>query len=383
MTSLHGFRLAAALLLPLCSIVGRSSAQQSVTADSAFSVIAYVIGDMREVDKHHPEQLTHVNYCFLHLHDGELWAGREWDSASIAHLVSLKSTCPRLKVILSLGGWGGCAPCSDAFSSAEGIEKFTRSAVALLERHHADGLDLDWEFPAIAGYPGHRYADSDRRNFTLLIRSLRKAFGTKYELSFAAGGFSEFLEKSIDWRDVVPLVDKVNLMNYDLVNGFSTWTGHHTALYSTPGQVESTDHAVRFLDSLGIDPRKIVIGAAFYARTWAGVDSTNNGLFRPGKFQSYIGFAEFPKYLGEANGFVSHWDSVACAPYAYNPEKKVFATYDNRESIRMKTEYALKHGLGGIMFWQLMSDQREGGLLQTIQNTKESSRVTRPPSPDR
>jgi len=366
------FRFGATPLLLALLLTGRSPAQQPVAAESSFSVIAYVIGDMREVDRHHPEQLTHVNYCFLHVHDGQLWAGREWDSVSIAHLVSLKSKYPGLKVILSLGGWGGCAPCSDDFSTDEGREKFTRSAVALLEHHHADGLDLDWEYPAIEGYPGHRYADADRLNFTLLIRSLRNAFGTRFELSFAAGGFSQFLEKSVDWREVVPLVDKVNLMNYDLVNGFSTWTGHHTALYSTPRQIESTDHAIRYLDSLGIDRRKLIIGAAFYARTWSNVDSTDNGLFRPGKFQSYIGFAEFPRHLGEANGFAPHWDSVASAPYAYNAEKRVFATYDNRESLRLKTEYALKLGLGGIMFWQLMSDQREEGLLQTIQTTRES-----------
>jgi chitinase len=340
------------------------------SADTSFSVIAYVIGDMKEVDHHHPEQLTHIIYCFLHLHDGGLFVRSERDSVSIAHLVSLKNQYPRLKVILSLGGWGGCAPCSEAFSTAAGRDRFVLSVVSVLQTHKADGIDLDWEFPAIEGYPGHRYDDADRHNFTLLIEALRRAFGTRYELSFAAGGFSQFLEKSVEWRKVMPLVDKVNLMNYDLVNGYSTWTGHHTALYSTPEQIESTDHAIRFLDSLGVDRRKLVIGAAFYARVWANVDSANRGLYRPGKFHAYIGFTDFPGYFGAENGFVAYWDSVAQAPYSYNPDAQLFATYDDRESVRLKTEYALRWGLGGIMFWQLNSDRREDGLLETIQKTR-------------
>jgi chitinase len=358
----------------LVALAGFAQSPPSSPTDTSFSVIAYVHGDMNEVDRRHPEQLSHAIYCFLHLRNGELAVWGQRDSASIAHLVSLKKQYPRLKVILSLGGWGGCAPCSEAFSTDAGRERFVRSVVAVLDHHRADGLDLDWEFPAIEGYPGHRYGPEDRRNFTLLVAALRLAFGAKYELSFAAGGFSQFLQHSVEWREVVPLVDKINLMSYDLVNGNSTWTGHHTSLYSTRQQVESMDHAIRFLDSLGVDRRKLIIGAAFYARVWSDVDSTNHGLYRPGKFHAYVGYSDFPKYLGADNGFVSYWDSVASAPYSYNPDERQFATYDNRESVRLKTEYALSLGLGGIMFWQLTSDLAEDGLLQMIHQTRDRFR---------
>src|SRR5690349_22776137 len=71
-------------------------------------------------------------------------------------------------------------------------------------------------------------------NFTLLIQALRTTLGDKYEISFAAGGFTKFLTQSIEWNAVMPFVDRVNLMTYDLINGYSTVTGHHTPLYSTP-----------------------------------------------------------------------------------------------------------------------------------------------------
>ncbi len=61
-------------------------------------------------------------------------------------------------------------------------------------------------------------------------------------------------------------------------------TGHHTALYSRPEQVESTDNAIRWLDSAGVPLKKVAIGMAFYARIFQGVDSIHNGLYRPCTF---------------------------------------------------------------------------------------------------
>jgi len=158
-------------------------------------------------------------------------------------------------------------------------------------------------------------------------------------------------------------------MNYDLVNGYSTVTGHHTPLYSTPGQMESTDYAVRFLDSLGVPPEKIVIGAAFYARVWEDVKPVNNGLFQEGKFTSYVRFNQFDEVFGTGGSFTTYWDSTARAPYAYDSTNRLFATFDDRRSVALKTEYAMNRGLGGIMFWELTGDLREDGLLTTMANT--------------
>jgi chitinase len=333
-----------------------------------FAVIAYVNGAMSEVDKYRVEELTHINYSFLHLRGNTLGLRPNRDSAGIAHLVSLKSRNPRLKVILSVGGWGGCETCSEVFSTNQGRKEFAESARGLLERFRADGIDLDWEYPAIEGYPGHRFSPGDRRNFTLLVKELRTVLTDKYELSFAAGGLQDFLEHSVEWDQVAPLVDRINLMTYDLVNGNSTRTGHHTPLFSTTGQRESADYDVRFLDSLGVPRRKIIIGAAFYARVWGDVGEANNGLYQPGQFKAYVRYRDFDKTFGNDVESGSRWDSLAQAPYRYDSTKKLFATFDNQRSIRLKTGYALKNGMGGIMFWELSGDKYEGGLLDAIGN---------------
>jgi chitinase len=276
-----------------------------------------------------------------------------------------------LKVILSLGGWGGCKTCSEVFSTAQGREEFASSVKELADYFHTDGIDLDWEYPAIAGYPGHRFVPEDRPNFTALVVALRKALGKNQEISFAAGGFTTFLEQSIEWKKVIPLVDRVNLMTYDLINGNSTVTGHHTGLYSTPQQQESTDHAVHYLDSIGVPRNKMVIGAAFYARIFENVASVNDGLYQSTKFLRGVPYKNFESSFPPDSGFVYHWDPVAMAPWLYNPEKKWFVTFDDTTSMRHKTEYTIAKKLNGIMFWQLAEDKFQGGLLDVIYATKQ------------
>ncbi len=162
------------------------------------------------------------------------------------------------------------------------------------------------------------------------------------------------------------MVDYVNLMNYDLVGGYAKVTGHHTALYSTPQQKESTDHCVQWLLNNGVDSRKLILGAAFYSRVWENVENTNNGLYQAGKFKDFIGY---DKFLTRVANYTMYWDSVAQAPYAYNASEKLYATFDDKRSMALKTKYVMQHKLGGIMFWQLGHDLANGGLLDTINET--------------
>ncbi|MCC6395902.1 MAG: glycoside hydrolase [Bacteroidetes bacterium] len=315
------------LLSPLPSCTGQTVRRPAI--------IAYVHGGATDIEKYRIEELTHLNYCFLHLNGTKLTVDNSADSAEIHRMVALKSRNPGLKVNLSFGGWGGCEPCSDTFSSPEARHDFAQSTKELLQFFGADGVDLDWEYPAIEGYPGHRFAPEDKRNFTALVTELRAVLGTDYEVSFAAGGFPAYLREAVEWDLVIPLVDWVNVMTYDLVNGYSTTTGHHTALFSTPGQLESTDYAVRLLDSLGVPRRKIVIGAAFYARVWEEVDGSNNGLFQEGKFKRYVRFRQLDAFLDSEGTFTVFWDSTAQAPYAYDPANRLYATFDDRRSVSL------------------------------------------------
>ena len=340
-----------------------------------FAVIAYYFGGPEQVDSVAAEKLTHIIFSFCHLKGNTLQVDNSRDATTITNLVALKKRNPGLKVMLSLGGWGGCESCSDVFSTPAGRQAFSQSVLALSKFFKSDGIDLDWEYPAIEGYPGHKFVEDDRKNFTELVRELRKTLGKNYEISFAAGGFQKFLDESVSWKEVMPEVDRVNLMTYDLVNGYSTVTGHHTALYSTPNQKESADNAVKYLIKLGIPANKLVIGAAFYGRMWENVPPQQNGLYQTGKFKTGVNYKKIITAVTKENGFSTFWDEAAKAPYAYNAAAQLFITFDDKRSMELKTKYVADHHLNGIMFWEINNDARTNGLLDAIDGIKKKYKV--------
>ena len=340
--------------------------QLNCSAQSDYKIIAYCTGNFETIQQYPIQKLTHIIYSFLKLQNDTLTFHNEQQKQTLQQLVTLKKTFPNLKIMVSVGGWGGCAPCSELFSSDEHRKNFAKSVVTLFKEYNIDGLDLDWEYPAIEGYPGHLFQESDKENFTALIKTLRNAFGNNYLLSFAAGGFTKYLEQSVDWNAVLPEVDFVNLMTYDLVGGYSPVTGHHTPLKSYMQEQESTEKCMEWLIDKKADANKLIIGAAFYARVWEHVNADNNGLYQAGIFKQGVAYKDFETYFSDTSGYKYYWDKKAKAPYAYNESKKLFATFDNAHSIAEKTKFVRRKKLGGIMFWELIQDKTTGGLVDEI-----------------
>ncbi len=351
------------ILLPLFFIAVTHLCGQS---GNQHKIIAYYTGNGETIQQYPVEKLTHIIFSFLKIQNDTLTFHNENQRKTLQQLVQLKSKNPQLKIMVSIGGWGGCAPCSELFSSAAHRNTFAKTTVALFRQYNIDGIDLDWEYPVIEGYPGHKYAIADKTNFTALVKNLRQEMGDKFLLSFAAGGFISYLEKSIDWNEVVPMVDFINLMTYDLVNGNSTVTGHHTQLKSyIPGQ-ETTETCVNWLLNKNVPADKLIIGAAFYARVWENVADRNQGLYQQGKFKYSLPYKNFSTFFSDSSGFIYHWDKKAKAPFQYNPQKKLFATFDDKRSIGEKSKFIRKKKLGGIMFWELSEDLPVNGLVDEI-----------------
>ncbi|MEK6782254.1 MAG: glycoside hydrolase family 18 protein [Bacteroidota bacterium] len=350
-------------VLSLSLLLMVSTSLLSAQSQKELNIIAYYAGGPEQVDSLPAEKLTHIIFSFCHLTGNTLTVDNGRDSLTIDKLVGLKKRNQKLKIILSLGGWGGCKTCSEVFSTDGARKEFSQSVLELNRYFHSDGLDLDWEYPTIEGYPDHSYKPTDKPNFTALVKELRKTFGTLYELSFAAGGFQKFMEESVDWDAVMKNVDRVNIMSYDLINGYSTITGHHTALYSNSLQKESTDNAVQYLIKIGVPRNKMVIGAAFYARVWENVSEVKNGLYQTGNFKMGINYKDFPSKLA---GFQLYWDETSKAPYGYNASQKLFATFDDKQSVSEKTKYVIDQELDGIMFWEISHDTYNDGLVDCI-----------------
>jgi chitinase len=352
--------------LLVCLLTVTNSTAQPGKPQQQMLVIAYYSGNATEIDRYEIDKLTHIIYSFVLLRGNQLHVSPAAGSI-LRKLVSLKTKQPQLKIQIAFGGWGGCKTCPAIFSTEKGRNEFAGSVKAVLTKYQLDGIDIDWEYPAVQGPIGHPFSPADTKNFTLLMQALRHTLGNEKEISFAAGGFSEFLEKAVEWKKVIPFVNRIHLMSYDLVNRYSLHTGHHTPLYPNSFQKESVDNAIRFFDSLDLPRSKVVIGAAFYARVYS---AQNKGLGQPGAFRRFYPFKNYEATFSASNGYETSWDEQAKAPWSYSAGKKLYATYDNKRSVQLKTQYALDKKLGGIMFWELRQDLTRNGLLHAIYEAK-------------
>jgi chitinase len=126
---------------------------------------------------------------------------------------------------------------------------------------------------------------------------------------------------------------------------------------------------VTFLISEGVDPKQIVIGAAFYGRAWKGVPPVNHGLYQlsRGLHIGWSAYHHIRKTFEPDTNYVRFWDEKAKAPFMYNERDSIMISYDDTVSVALKTRYAMDRQLGGIMFWELGNDTKErGSLLDAI-----------------
>jgi hypothetical protein len=65
-----------------------------------------------------------------------------------------------------------------------------------------------------------------------------------------------------------------------------------------------------------------------------------------------------------------HYDTIAQAPWLYDPVNNIFHTYENEQSIRVKCTYIINNNLGGICISNVSGDAPLGGnlLTSTIQS---------------
>ncbi len=341
------------------------------------------------------DKLTHLNYAFANVSEaGEVILSDEWGDTqapfpgddenapllgNFHQLQLLKQAHPNLQIMISVGGWTQSAHFSDAALTPESRAKFARSAVDFVTKYGFDGVDLDWEYPTGGGQDGNSERPEDPANFALLLTELRTQLNTQgakdghvYLLTIALGAEARAYEP-LDWAKIVPQLDWVNVMTYDMAGDWSALTGFNAPLYPTPTDPPnsiSTDTVLRALVALGVPADRLVMGVPFYGRGWLGVGSANNGLHQPfaslapgtwelGNFD-YTDLTDH--YLGSFQRF---WDADAQVPWLYSPEKQIMISYEDPESLAARARYVRANGFGGLMIWELSID-RSGALLSAI-----------------
>ncbi|WP_420400899.1 glycoside hydrolase family 18 protein [Flagellimonas sp.] len=380
-------------ILAVILAVGLVGCSEPLEETDSIVVMGYYVPEADyQPDQLPLDQLTHIIFSFTNVIDGEMKFRNAESGEKLKALVAQREKHPHIKVMIACGGWGADG-FSDMAHTPENRKKFVESAVAFNKAYALDGLDMDWEYPAIPA-AGTGARPEDKQNFTLLMKELREGLNTldrKQTLTFASAGWQRYYN-NVELLEVMKHVDYMNIMTYDQVGGSSPFTGHHTPLgliteadvketfaweYMNERREQLRERGITSLDprsaerivdyclQQGVKAEQMVIGSAFYGRAWKGVPPTNNGLYQSNT-GAHIGWSAYRQIRSEFEPdtqYKRYWDPIAKAPYLYNATDSIFISYDDTVSVRLKTEYALQKQLGGIMFWQLGNDTKDSNSL--------------------
>ena len=329
----------AAALGVLVSCGSVKSGEDAIAASRDSKVVVAYVTSWSEVMPD-PQYMTHINYAFGHVN--ESFNGVKIDNEErLRQIVDLRKQKPELKVLLSIGGWG-----SGRFSEMAANDEYRRAFAAdcdrVVKEFALDGIDIDWEYPT-SSMANISSSPDDTENFTLLMQDIRAAIGNEKELTLATVASARY----IDFKAILPSVDFVNIMAYDMASA----PKHHSALYPSghSGDITS-DGAVTAHLKAGVPPSKLVMGMPFYGRGGDG----------------YPSFQDYNKVGNTDTQYTEKWDEVAQVPYLADKNDTLVFGFENPRSLAIKCQYILDKDLLGGMYWDYSGDNEQGDLRRTV-----------------
>lgn len=205
------------------------------------------------------------------------------------------------------------------------------------------------------------------------MQALRDALGQNRIVSLAAGA-GDYFVRDTEMDKVAEIVDYVQLMTYDMRNGATTQAGHHAALGASNGDDDktSTRYIVDLFHSAGVPLRKLIVGVAFYGRSFSGVPNVNNGLLQPAGSVGEYGpeYKDLTEEFRRAGNFIEYWDADAEASYLWNGSD--FISFESPEAVRRKCVYTKEKGLLGVMYWEHAADTTREllGVIASVMQDK-------------
>ncbi len=213
-----------------------------------------------------------------------------------------------VKCMISIGGVNNSYAFPGIASGAR--QAFASNIKSILDQNNVDGVDIDWEFPANA---------QDSANFTLLLKAIRSAIGSKLiSVDVAPDG-----EKA-QWisRSATAIPDFWNVMAYDYTGDFAgSLIGQH-APYN------KATVAMNYWRAKGAPKNTIIMGVPFYGKD----------------FNAGGGAVSYSQIIGGNPGLSNDADSVGRT------------WFNGVTTITKKATYVAQQSYGGIMVWEVAQD---------------------------
>lgn len=289
---------------------------------------------------------------------------------NFAAVAKLKEQQPDLKVMISVGGWSHSKHISNVLADPQKMQNLLTSWQGLVDQYGFDGLELDWQYPISGGALDNSNNKQDLENLLGFAKAY-KAQCSQCILSVTLGAGSHVrkgwpflqLKNHIDWF----------ILHASAFNGsWSNSTGHISPLFATQQQPRlSIDSAVQQLLNSGLPNEQLILQVSTIGTMWQGVANINNGLYQSASKEKPFGTWD-NAHTG-ATGNVAYreiidkdlqwqklWDEQARVSALYNAQNQQFISYESIRSLNEKLAYIERLQLGGIGFWDIEGDSKQG-----------------------
>ncbi|KAI9346256.1 glycoside hydrolase superfamily [Obelidium mucronatum] len=303
--------LVAVLLTSLAAAAGENSTVASRAASFKFrpfttpGVIGYWTNwspysrPQNTIDKLDLTGFTAINYAFVNVDaSGNLVTfDGAMDDQWIAKFNGLRSKYPKLRTIVSLGGWSGSMHFSTVAKSASLTKTFVKNVHKFLDEKGFDGVDIDWEYPTGGGIECNSKDPNDALNLVNLLKALRKELGKSRSISLAVSAETKYyVDKSGKQQipNILKYANYVQIMTYDFYGSWVPYSDFNSPL-DIPGKTDpqapkvnskgysqplSQKAAINAWIKAGAKPAQLTNGLAFYGRSWSVQSKKNNGLYQ-------------------------------------------------------------------------------------------------------
>ncbi|KAI6750545.1 hypothetical protein HG530_014826 [Fusarium avenaceum] len=322
----------------------------------------------RQCNRITPKQIrtdgfTHLYGAFATI-DPDTFAVKPWHEDDVElykEFTGLKKK--GLETWIAIGGWTFNDPgptrttFSDLSASPARRARFIKSLTSFLDEHGFQGVDLDWEYP---GAPDRGGRKEDTDNYVSLLKDMRAAFGTKYGINIAIPTSYWYLR----WfkpKEIEQYVDYMGIMTYDLHGPWDEDIKQVGRVILGHTNIPEIANWSLPLYYAGVNPEKVNLGLAYYARGYTVSDSNCksigckwSGTSRPApctNFGGVMSLEEIERMVKEEPGI-----TPKLLPKDMMMELQFgnqWIGYDNEDTIFMKKKWASSRCFGGTMVWSV------------------------------